>query len=85
MVNVHVRLVAFLGVDGLVVITPGVDPALVTKNALLHGRRQAIASALGVNLGISTRAWISGRISSRKLSISNPLALRQHALGSITA
>jgi threonine/homoserine/homoserine lactone efflux protein len=54
-VGVHVHLLAFVGVAALLVLTPGVDMALVTKNALLHGRRQALASALGVNVGIT--AW----------------------------
>ena len=43
---------AFLAVAAVVVVTPGVDMALVTKNALQHGRRSAVATALGVNLGI---------------------------------
>jgi RhtB (resistance to homoserine/threonine) family protein len=47
-----VHLVPFLVVATVVVITPGVDMALVTKNALLHGRRPALATALGVNVGI---------------------------------
>jgi threonine/homoserine/homoserine lactone efflux protein len=47
-----VHLVPFLAVSAIVVVTPGVDMALVTKNALLHGRRSARATALGVNLGI---------------------------------
>jgi RhtB (resistance to homoserine/threonine) family protein len=47
-----VHLLPFLAVSAVVVITPGVDMAVVTKNALLHGRRQALASALGINLGI---------------------------------
>jgi RhtB (resistance to homoserine/threonine) family protein len=47
-----VRVIAFLAVAAIVVITPGVDMALVTKNALRHGRGSAIATALGVNLGI---------------------------------
>jgi threonine/homoserine/homoserine lactone efflux protein len=51
-VGVHVHLIAFLGVAAVLVVTPGVDTALVTKNALLYGRPQALASALGVNLGI---------------------------------
>lgn len=49
----HVHLIAFLGVATVLVITPGVDTALVTRNAVLHGQRQAVASALGVNLGIA--------------------------------
>jgi threonine/homoserine/homoserine lactone efflux protein len=47
-----VHLLPFLAVSAIVVVTPGVDMALVTKNALLHGRRSARATALGVNLGI---------------------------------
>lgn len=46
------HLLPFLAVSAIVVVTPGVDMALVTKNALLHGRRSARATALGVNLGI---------------------------------
>jgi threonine/homoserine/homoserine lactone efflux protein len=46
------HLAPFLAISALVVITPGVDMALVTKNALLHGRAAARATALGVNLGI---------------------------------
>jgi len=47
-----VHLLPFLAVSAIVVVTPGVDMALVTKNALLHGRRAARTTALGVNLGI---------------------------------
>lgn len=50
-----VHLLPFLAVAAVVVITPGVDMALVTKNALVHGRRQALATAFGVNAGIA--AW----------------------------
>ena len=46
------HLLPFLLISAIVVLTPGVDMALVTKNALLHGRRAARATALGVNLGI---------------------------------
>jgi threonine/homoserine/homoserine lactone efflux protein len=47
-----VHLLPFLAVAVVVVITPGADMALVTKNALLHGRRPALATAVGINLGI---------------------------------
>jgi threonine/homoserine/homoserine lactone efflux protein len=47
-----VHVLPFLAVSAIVVVTPGVDMALVTKNALLYGHRAARATALGVNLGI---------------------------------
>ena len=46
-------MLPFLVVAVIVVVTPGVDMALVTKNALLHGRRAALATAFGVNVGIA--------------------------------
>ena len=47
------HVLPFLAIAVFVVVTPGVDTALVTKNALLHGRRAAIMTALGVNAGIA--------------------------------
>jgi threonine/homoserine/homoserine lactone efflux protein len=46
------HLLPFLAISAIVVVTPGVDMALVTRNALLRGRAAARATALGVNLGI---------------------------------
>jgi threonine/homoserine/homoserine lactone efflux protein len=48
-----VHVLAFAAVAAVVVVTPGVDMALVTKNALVHGRRAALATAAGVNVGIA--------------------------------
>jgi threonine/homoserine/homoserine lactone efflux protein len=42
----------FLAVAAIVVITPGIDMALVTRNALMHGRRAAVMTAFGINVGI---------------------------------
>lgn len=36
----------------LIAITPGPDMVLVTKNAVLHGRRAALGTSLGVNTGL---------------------------------
>jgi RhtB (resistance to homoserine/threonine) family protein len=49
-----VHLWAFVAVAAIVIIAPGPDTVIVTKNALLHGRRAGLASAVGVNLGLST-------------------------------
>jgi threonine/homoserine/homoserine lactone efflux protein len=51
-----VELLPSVLVSLVVVLTPGVDMALVTKNALLYGRQAAVASALGVNAGVAVWA-----------------------------
>ena len=43
---------AFLGVAALVLVSPGPDTALVTKNALMHGRSTALATSFGVAAGL---------------------------------
>ena len=43
----------FLGISAVVIVVPGPDTAIVTKNALLHGRRAALGTAFGVNAGLS--------------------------------
>jgi RhtB (resistance to homoserine/threonine) family protein len=42
----------FLGVSALVILTPGPDTVLVTKNAALHGRRTALGTSFGVSTGL---------------------------------
>jgi RhtB (resistance to homoserine/threonine) family protein len=48
--NIH--LWAFVGVAVLVIATPGPDTMVVTKNAVVHGRRAALGSAFGVAAGL---------------------------------
>jgi threonine/homoserine/homoserine lactone efflux protein len=43
---------AFAGVAALIIMTPGPDTAIVTKNALVSGRRAALGAAFGVNAGL---------------------------------
>jgi threonine/homoserine/homoserine lactone efflux protein len=42
----------FVGISLLVIIVPGPDTVLVTKNAVLHGRGAALGTSLGVNAGL---------------------------------
>ena len=43
----------FIGVATFVILLPGPDTAVVTKNVLLHGREAAIATSFGVCTGLS--------------------------------
>jgi len=47
------HFVLFLGAAAILIAVPGPDMALVTKNAVLHGRRAAFGTSLGVNAGLS--------------------------------
>ena len=47
------HFIVFLGVAAVLIVVPGPDMALVTKNAVLHGRRAALGTSLGVNTGLS--------------------------------
>jgi RhtB (resistance to homoserine/threonine) family protein len=49
---VGVQLWPFVGIAALVIVAPGPDTVLVTKNALMHGRRAALATSFGVNTGL---------------------------------
>lgn len=47
------HLLLFVGVAAIVIVVPGPDTAVVTKNVLLHGRRAALGASLGVSAGLS--------------------------------
>jgi RhtB (resistance to homoserine/threonine) family protein len=42
-----------MGVAAIVIVVPGPDTAVVTKNVLVHGRRAALGTSLGVSAGLS--------------------------------
>jgi threonine/homoserine/homoserine lactone efflux protein len=48
------ELLAFLGVAVLVIVTPGPDTAVTTRNTLLGGRRSGVFTATGVAAGQTT-------------------------------
>lgn len=47
------HLLVFIGVAAIVIVVPGPDTAVVTKNVLLHGRRAALGTSFGVSAGLS--------------------------------
>lgn len=49
----HLDLAPFLVLSILLIVMPGPDTAVVTKNALLGGRRGGIFSAVGVAIGLT--------------------------------
>jgi RhtB (resistance to homoserine/threonine) family protein len=59
---VDTELLAFIGVSLLLAVTPGPDMAVVTKNALAHGRRGVVLTTTGIALalGIWTGATAVG-------------------------
>lgn len=46
-------MVVFMGVAAIVIVVPGPDTVVVTKNVLIHGRRAALGTSLGVSAGLS--------------------------------
>src|SRR5688500_9381196 len=51
------EFLSFFGVAAVLVITPGADMALVTRNAIRGGRRAAFETTAGIMLGLSV--WVT--------------------------
>jgi threonine/homoserine/homoserine lactone efflux protein len=49
---IDAQLIAFAGVSLLLAVTPGPDMAVVTKNALAHGRRGVLLTTSGIALAL---------------------------------
>jgi threonine/homoserine/homoserine lactone efflux protein len=47
-----VHLWAFIGISAVVILAPGPDTVIVTRNALLGGRRSALGTSVGVTAGL---------------------------------
>jgi RhtB (resistance to homoserine/threonine) family protein len=50
---VDAHFLVFIGVAAIVIIVPGPDTAVVTKNILMYGRRTALGTSLGVSAGLA--------------------------------
>jgi threonine/homoserine/homoserine lactone efflux protein len=50
---VPIHFLVYVGIVVAIALLPGPDTAVVTKNALIHGREAALGSAIGVNVGLS--------------------------------
>src|SRR5256712_11281242 len=55
--SVDTPLLAFAGISVLLAVTPGPDMAVVTKNALAHGRRGVLLTTTGIALALSI--WVT--------------------------
>src|SRR5579863_5480408 len=53
------NLLAFVGIAILLIITPGPDMAMVTKNALTHGRRGVALTTLGIGTALLIHATVA--------------------------
>jgi threonine/homoserine/homoserine lactone efflux protein len=52
------QLITFVGICLLLAVTPGPDMAVVTKNALAHGRRSVVLTTTGIAVGLLL--WVGG-------------------------
>jgi RhtB (resistance to homoserine/threonine) family protein len=50
---VGAHLLVFIPFAVIVIVVPGPDTAVVTKNVLVHGRRAALGTSVGVSAGLS--------------------------------
>jgi threonine/homoserine/homoserine lactone efflux protein len=54
---VDTTLIAFVGISLLLCVTPGPDMAVVTRNALAHGRRGVFLTTSGIALALAV--WVT--------------------------
>jgi threonine/homoserine/homoserine lactone efflux protein len=47
------HFLVFVGISAVVILLPGPDTVVVTKNLLIHGRRSALATSFGVGGGLA--------------------------------
>jgi len=66
------NLDAFLALSALIVIAPGPDTAIATRNALVGGRRAGLYTILGISIGLSVWTLATGAGVAALLRASEP-------------
>jgi len=66
-------LAAFIGISLLLAVTPGPDMAVVTKNALAHGRRGVVLTTTGIALALAASRLIGSLLFG--IAPSDPVAM----------
>jgi threonine/homoserine/homoserine lactone efflux protein len=66
------HLGAFLAVSALIVIAPGPDTAIATRNALVGGRRSGLLTIVGISVGLAVWTLATGAGVAALLRASEP-------------
>jgi len=72
---------AFLGISVLLVVAPGPDTAITTRNALVGGRRAGLFTILGVSFGLAVWTLATGAGVAALLRASEPAFVALKLLG----
>lgn len=74
---------AFIGVSALVIVTPGPDTALTTRNTLVGGRTGGMLTAIGVSTGQAAWALASSAGVLTMLDVSKPAFVIVRGVGAV--
>jgi threonine/homoserine/homoserine lactone efflux protein len=74
---------AFLGISVLLVVAPGPDTAITTRNALVGGRRAGLFTILGVSFGLAVWTLASGVGVAALLRASEPAFVALKLVGAL--
>jgi len=74
---------AFLGISVLLVVAPGPDTAITTRNALVGGRRAGLFTILGVSFGLAVWTLATGAGVAALLRASEPAFVALKLVGAV--
>src|SRR5437868_10049747 len=73
----------FLAISALIVVAPGPDTAITTRNALVGGRRAGLFTILGVSFGLAVWTLATGVGVAALLRASEPAFVALKLLGAL--